>query len=265
MDDVFSRIASVPIWLAIVTVVGLYIAIVGGIRAFLRPAMVNNFDPLNIRMVFFIGPAIIGFVLCPFLLGSASESYYLILLFLALWILMIRLGGKPKKIDMRDHMGASFQATLLLLAASIIIANVTVNMIIPGKIPLLTEGGGFASRFEATENSRLLTWLTLATAQMPGLIYAVTQNLRIQKFATVAVGLQIVASLLFASKSGILTIVFIFLNSLFIARARNEYERHKKLRRMLVVCVIVVALLVPAYFSIIGFGSQSAVGGLLAS
>jgi hypothetical protein len=264
MDEIFSRIASVPLWLAILMMALLYILIVGGIRTFLRPAMVGNLDPLNIKILIFIGPAILGLVVSPFLIGSISESYYLILIFVALWILVVRVSGKPKKIDLRDEMGANFQATLLLFATLIIIANVTVNMIIPGKIPLLTEGGGFASRFDATQNSRLLTWLTLATAQMPGLIYAVTQNLRIQKFAIFAVALQVIASLLFASKSGILTIVFIFLNSLFIASARNEYERYKKIRRMLIVCVVFVALLVPTYFSIIGFGGESGTGGLLA-
>lgn len=227
-----------------------YLVIVGGLRAFLRPALVGNLDPLNITFLLFTGPAIIGLLLTPFLIDSASQSYFLILLFMCVWFLIIRVAGKPKKIGLSDKMDADFQVTLLFFTMLIIIANVIVNMIIPGKIPLLTEGGS-ASRFDSTQNSRLLTWLSMGTAPIAGLIYAVTQNTRVRRFALIAVILAIGEGLLFASKGSILTIVFILLNSLFIAGVRNDRERYRKLRRALISSIVIVALIVPFYLSFI--------------
>jgi hypothetical protein len=183
---------------------------------------------------------------------------------MAAWFVIIRAVGKPVTIDLRDRMGSPFQTMLLLLTVFIILAHVTVNMIIPGKIPLLMEGGGLNARFEATENSRLLTWLSFAITPMAGLIYAVTENSRIRKFAAFAVGFQIAENLLFASKAGILTILFVLLNALFIASLRNDSDKYKRIRLKLVISLVVVALLAPFYLSVIGAGSGMAVGGLLA-
>ncbi len=265
MNEVFSGITSGPLWLLILAVVGLYIGIVGSLRMFLRPALVGNFDPFNIELILYKGPAIVGFILAPFLINATNQSYYLILAFLGLWIAIVRIVGKPIKVDLRDEMGANFQNTLLFIVMIVIGANITVNMIIPGKIPLLADGTGVSSRFDATENSRILTWLSFATAEIPGLIYAVTQNPRIRRLAIIAVGLQAIESLLFASKSGILTIVFVFLGGMFIAKARHEHERYRKLRRLLFVSISLVALLVPTYFSAIGFGGPTETWVLLAT
>lgn len=264
MDDVFSAIAGAPVWLIILAGVCLYLGVVGGLRLFLRPALANNLDPLNIRILVFTGPAVVGLLLLPFLIRSTWESYSLILLFMAAWFVIMRVAGKPATIDLRDRMGSTFQGTLLILTMFIILAHVMVNMIIPGKIPLLMEGGGLNSRFEATENSRLLTWLSFATTPMAGLIYAVTEDLRIRKFAAFAVGFQIAENLLFASKAGILTILFVFLNALFIASLRNDRARYKSIRLKLVISLAVIALLAPLYLSVIGAGSGLAAGGLLA-
>jgi hypothetical protein len=126
------------------------------------------------------------------------------------------------------------------------------------------EDGGLNARFEATENSRLLTWLSFATTPMAGLIYAVTEKSRVRKFAALAVGLQVAENLLFASKSGILTILFVLLNTLFIASLRRDSDRYKSIRRNLVISLVVVALLAPFYLSLIGAGSGLAAGGVLA-
>jgi hypothetical protein len=257
MTEVFSRIVGAPIWLVFIVVLSLYLIIVGALRVFLRPAMVGNLDPLNIIIFTSLCPAIVGLALTPYLVNSATQSYFLILMFMGFWILVIRVAGKPRKIDLSDRMGVDFQATLLFLTVLIIIANVTVNMIIPGKIPLLTEGGGLNSRFEATQNSRLLSWLSLGTTPMAGLLYAVTENSRIRKFAIIAMFFQIGANLLFASKGAIVAIVFVLLNALFIARVRNDQERYRKIRRGLIGSVMAVALLAPFYFYLIGVGSGS--------
>jgi hypothetical protein len=263
MNEVFSGIASAPVWFIILVGAGLYVGIVGGLRLFLRPALAGNLDPLNIRILVFTGPAVVGLLLLPFLTHSASASYSLILLFMASWFVVIRVVGKPATIDLRDRMGGTFQTVLLLLTVLIILAHVTVNMIIPGKIPLLMEGGGLNARFEATENSRLLTWLSFATTPMAGLIYAVTEKSRIRKLAALAVGFQVAENLLFASKSGLLTILFVLLNALFIASLRRDSNRYKSIGRKLVISLVVVALLAPLYLSVIGAGSGLAAGGVL--
>jgi len=183
---------------------------------------------------------------------------------MCLWLLVIRIAGKPAKIDLTDKMGTDFQVILLFLTILIVIANVTINMIIPGKIPLLTEGGGLYSRFDATQNSRLLSWLSLGTAPMAGLLYAVTENPKVRKFAVIAVSVQVAENLLFANKGAIFAIVFILLNSLFIASTRNDRKRFNKIGRALIGSVLIVVLLVPFYFSFIGFGSGStAMAGLV--
>jgi|SRR5450432_1335276 len=264
MNEVFSGIAGAPVWFIILACAGLYVGIVGGLTLFLRPALAGNLDPLNIRILIFTGPAVVGLLLLPFLTHSASESYSLILLFMASWFVVIRVLGKPATIDLRDRMGSTFQTTLLLLTVFIILAHITVNMIIPGKVPLLMEDGGLNARFEATENSRLLTWLSFATTPMAGLIYAVTENSRVRKFAALAVGFQVAENLLFASKAGILTILFVLLNTLFIASLRRDSDRYKSIRRNLVISLVFVALLAPLYLSVIGAGSGLAAGGVLA-
>jgi hypothetical protein len=264
MYDLFSGIAVAPVWFIILVGACLYVGIVGGLRLFLRPALAGNLDPLNIRILIFTGPAVVGLLLSPFLTHSTTESYPVILLFMAAWFVVIRVVGKPVTIDLRDRMGSTFQTTLLLLTMFIILANVTVNMIIPGKIPLLMEGGGLNARFEATENSRLLTWLSFATTPMAGLIYAVTEDSRIRKLAVFAVGFQIAENLLFASKAGILTILFVLLNALFITAMRNDRDRSKSIRLKFVISLVVIALIAPFYLSVIGAGSGSAAGGLLA-
>lgn len=263
MSDLFSEIISAPLWLVILLGAVLYIVIIGTLKTLLRPAITSSFDPLYVTFVVFLGPGIIGFMLAPFLTHVLSQSFYVILTFIIFWLLIIRFSGKPKVIDFRDRMGIDFQAALLVLTMLIIVANVIVNMIIPGKIPLFTEGGGMGSRFEATQNSRLLTWLSFATANTAGLMYVLTQNFRIRKLAAIAVVLQILAGLLFASKGAILAIVLIFLNGLFVADVRNDRERYKKIRKNLIASIMIVVLLTPFYLSLIGFGGGSAaVGGL---
>ncbi|HZY74348.1 MAG TPA: hypothetical protein VFE22_14670 [Edaphobacter sp.] len=262
MADLFAALMDQSIWSVLAIIALSFLVVLGCLRLMLRPAMVNSLDPLNIKLWFFLAPALTGFVLLPVLLDSFSQSFFVISFFIAAWLLVIRIAGKPKKIDLRDKMAPDFQIILLLLSIAIIIANVVVNMIIPGKIPLLTEGG-VNSRFDATENSRLLTWISFGTAPMAGLIYAVTQNIRVRKVAIVAVIIQACESVLFASKGGILTTVFILLNAWFIAKARKEESRAKEIKKIFLYVSIVIALLAPFYLWVIGVGSGGSALGVI--
>jgi hypothetical protein len=79
-----------------------------------------------------------------------------------------------------------------------------------------------------------------------------------------AVLVATVASLLFASKSAILGILFILLNAMLVAKIRNETVRYKNIRKWLVYSGALVACLIPVYFSIIGFGGGDGQSGLTA-
>jgi hypothetical protein len=66
-----------------------------------------------------------------------------------------------------------------------------------------------------------------------------------------------VASLLFASKSAILLVVFVLFNALFVAKVRNDGPRYRMLRLWLIRFSVVIAALMPVYFGAIGIGSVS--------
>ena len=153
-------------------------------------------------------------------------------------------------------MDPDFQMVLLGLTCLVICLNLIVNMVIPGKIPLFMDSGS-AERFAATENSRLLTWLNFGTAPLGGVLFAVTGNARVRRYAGFAVGLQVVQFILFASKAGILTIMFILLNAMFVAQQRQEAERFQKLRQVAVRASLALVCLIPFYLVAIGIGGGS--------
>lgn len=243
------------IWLIFSVIAAVGIILISALRLFLRPAIGGALDPLNIQLLIFIGPALIGFVLLPFVTGAFSSSYYTILLFLMVWLIVIRCAGAVRKIDLSDSMPADFQLTILWMAIAIVILNAILNMIIPGKIPLFTEGGVY-TRFDATTNNRLLSWMNLGTAPMPGIIFAITQRARVRRFALIALGIGIVESLLSASKGAILAIVLVLLNAMFVAAKRNQVTHYRKLRRYMIMAAICVACLTPVYLIAIGFGKD---------
>ena len=258
MTDIFDLLGTQPLWISVIVLTLAYFIVTLGTKAFLKPAIVGFVDPLNIQLLLFIGPALMGILLTPYFTRNYSESYFLIVFFLAVWLIIIRLAGKPRKIDLRDRMSADFQIALLSLSLLFIILNVVVNMIIPGKIPLFTEGGVY-SRFDATQNSRLMSWFSLGVSPMPGLIFAVTQKARVRKFAVIAVVIQTAAGLLFANKGAVVTVLFILLNSMFVAKVRGEAAKYKSLYKLFLYSGVAVACVIPFYFSIIGFGANQTV------
>jgi hypothetical protein len=256
MGSLFSSFFGLPPWQIALLVTCVYIFGVLVMRRFIRPAIVNSYDPLNINFVGLTIPAILGFCSTPFFSDYFSRSFWVILLYLGTWLLIMRLVGKPRLIDMRDRLEVDFQVILLVLAIVVIICNILFNMIIPGQIPLFTEGG-VNSRFESTENNRLLTWLSFGTTPIAGVMFAVTQSKRVKRLSVCAVALYIIQNLLFASKAGILTIVFVLLNAMFVAQARRDSQKIRSLRKILIYTVIVVSLLAPVYLVAIGLQGDS--------
>ncbi len=256
MTDFISALTDMPGW-EIIVLIGLsYAGVLAGLRRMLRPALVNPFDPLNIEIVTHIAPGLVGLLMAAVLMHSYTQSFFLILLFVGYWVSIIRAIGKPGKIELVDQLGVGFPVALLSLVMLVTVLNVLVNMIIPGTVPLFSAGGA-AARFDATNNSRVLTWLGFGTAPVVGAVFALTQSEAVRRFAKLAVSVQMVASLLFASKSAILLVVFVLFNALFVAKARNDGPRYQMLRLWLIRFSFVIATLMPVYFGAIGIGSGS--------
>ncbi len=255
MNDLFLNLSVLPSWLILLAIVLIYIVFVGGLRLFLKPAWVSSLDPFNIKLVTNVGFAIIGLLFSPIVIRAFTPSYWTIVIFIGIWLCIMRLFRAPRVTNMEDCMDIDLQTCLIVCSIAISLLNVLFNMIIPGKIPLLMENGS-GVRFEATENSRLLTWLNFGVAPVGAMIYAVTGSARIRKQATVAIALQVIQSILFASKGGILIIIYILLNALFIAQQRQEKERYTKLLKGLKYAGTGIILVIPLYLSVIGIGKD---------
>ncbi len=261
LNELFSSLLQIPVWSLVLAFTLLIATVFGVLWAILRPAIVSLLDPMSIRLFSALGFAVIGFVFSPALGHSFSNSYWTILFFLFIWLMVIRFFGRPISINLRDGMDADFQMVLLAIAITVILLNFLFNMVIPGKIPLFMESGS-AERFTATENNRLLTWLNFGTAPIGGVLYALTEKAQVRRFAGFAVMLQVLQSILFASKGGILAILFILLNALFVAQQRGERTRSIKLRQLLKRTAWVIVCSAPFYLATIGIGNN---GGSLAS
>ena len=254
MMETFSSLGAQSIWLTVLIGAIIYACLVFGFRSFLKPVLVNALDPMNIQLLLFVAPGLLGLFLLPYLTGTYTYSFLLILIFLGFLMLVIRCSGKPRRPNLTDKMGTEFSKCLLVLSIAMVALNVVINMVIPGTIPLFTEGGVY-SRFDATQNSRLLYWASLGLSPMPGLVYALTQNQSVRRLAIAAVFVGAASGLLFANKGAVLTIPFVILNAMFVCKIRNEMERFRTLRKILLYCTLLVIGITPIYLRFIGFGT----------
>ena len=255
MHEILEVLTTTSIWLLFITFGPGYLIIVLALTYFLKKSFVNNFDPLRIQIILFIGFYLTGYLVLPFFTGIVTLSFVIISLFILIWLIVIKIIGRPRKVNLRDVMRPEFQFLILTVATVCMLAHIIVNMIIPGKIPLFTEGG-VHSRFEATESSRALTWLLFSSNNIGGLMYAVTENNKIRRYSLFVIFLQIVSWILFASKGALISILFILLFSIFIAQARGDGSRSKFIKRLLVGSFVVILLLMPVYLNIIGLKGE---------
>lgn len=225
------------------------------VRLVLRRAFVNNFDPLHVYVVLFFCPYLTGYLVVPYLFSGISVSFFIILFFVFCFLFLIWLIGKPKVVGLRDRMRPEFQVVLLCLVLAILFLHVFFNMIVPGYVPLFSEAG-VHGRFESTQNSRLLAWLWFATGSVGGLVFALSENVKVVRFSTVVLLLQISSLILFASKGAIIQLVFVLLLALFVAKARGDVVKFDFLKKWLFVFILMLVFIIPAYFSFIGFGND---------
>ena len=255
MHEILDILIKTPTWLLMIILGSVYVSITLAIIYLLRNSFINNFDPLRIQIILFIGPYLTGYLIVPFYTGVITASFVIISFFLMIWLVVIKMIGRPQKVNLRDVMRPEFQVLILTVAAVCMLAHIIVNMIIPGKIPLFSEGG-VHTRFEATESSRHLTWLLFGSINIGGLMYAITENIKIRKYAVFVLLIQILFSILFASKGALISILFVILFGIFVAKARGDKRRSKKLKRLLAGLFFIILFIMPMYLSIIGLHEE---------
>lgn len=255
MGEIISSIYYYSVLELFVVFGGAFFLVFFIVRSLLRRAFVNNFDPLHVQVVLFFCPYFTGYLVVPFLFSGVSVSFFIILFFVFCFLFLIWLIGKPKVVGLRDKMRPEFQFLLLCSALVILLLHVFFNMIAPGNIPLFSESG-VHGRFESTQNSRLLAWLWFATGSVGGLVFALSENIKVIKFSMVVLLLQMVSGILFASKGSVVQLFFVLLLAMFFAKARGNVVRFNFLKKGFIVFVFSAFFIVPVYFSFIGFGKD---------
>jgi hypothetical protein len=213
----------------------------------LRRAIVNMYDPLVVNVLLILAPYTTGYALFPAIQQMTTPSYWLILFFLVTLLIIASLFRAPRTAFTDIRLPAGYLRIILTVVVVVDVLMFCVN-VLGGDvgIPLFSEAGA-AARFDATTNSRLLTWLSSGTNGTPVLIYAISDNRSVRRFALGAFLLENLIALLFASKGAIIQPVLFLLTCMFVARARGDdilFERYKSVLRY---GGIVIVALIPAY------------------
>jgi hypothetical protein len=237
-DDYFIEMAATYVLAAIGLVVLL--------RVLLRRAIVNHYDPLAIQIMLFLAPYTAGYILFPVQQQALTPTYWLILFFLATLVVVIWLFRVPRKAFTDVRLPPGFLQLVLMIVVGIDVANVGVNMLATGLVPLLSDAGS-AGRFDATTNSRLLTWLYLGNLGTPGLIYALCSQGGIRRLALFAYGVELLTALLFASKAAVIQPLLLLLSCMFVASARGDNVSLRRYSRLLLLGGAALIVLLPAY------------------
>lgn len=213
----------------------------------LRRTIVNIYDPLALQALIFLAPYTTGYILFPVFLQAVTPSYWLILFFLATLLAVISLFPVPRTAFTEVRLPPGYLRIVLAIVVLIDVSTVYVNMLSGGGfIPLFSDGGA-AERFEATTNSRLLTWLSFGTGGMPVLIYALSDHPGVRRLALGAFLVECVVGILFASKGAIVQPVFFLLTCMFVARARGDDILMRRYKSIMRYGGAVLIVLVPIY------------------
>jgi hypothetical protein len=213
----------------------------------IRRAIVNIYDPLAVQALMFLAPYLTGYILFPVFQQAMTPSYWLIVFFLATFLAVMSLIPVPRTAFTEVRLPAGYLRIILAVVVAIDVLSFCVNVLgSGGGIPLFSEAGS-AGRFEATTNSRLLTWLSFGTNGTPVLIYALCEDRGIRRLAMGAFVLECLIMLLFAGKGAILQPVFFLLTCMFVARARGDDNLLRRYKSILRYGGIVLIAVVPIY------------------
>lgn len=237
-----------------VKLAGIYALVAAGLMlvyfGLFKRAALNYYDPILFNGVVFLAPYTAGFLVFPAVDGGISSSYWIIIGYLIALLAIVSWVGRPRSGGFRCEMSDGFLRTLLLMLLSINVLNFLINMLAGGTIPLFSEAGA-AGRFESTTNSRLLTWLFLATQGYAATIYAVSESTPIRRLALWCFGFEMISGLLFASKGAILQPIFLLLSSAFVASCRNDRAATERYFRLLKRGLLALLLVAPGYLSFV--------------
>ncbi|MDW6002161.1 hypothetical protein [Vibrio mangrovi] len=218
----------------------------------IKRTVVNIYDPTFWFAIIFIIPGLFGFFASIFVFGW-SFSFAIISIFIGVFFVIINF-FPIRNVDLRDHVPKDFQIFLLLFGLIVLLLHIYINMIVPGKIPILMTNGVDA-RFESTENSRLLTWLMFTVSSIPTVIFSISQYRNVRRFALFCFVVDLFGKILFATKGVILSPIILELTVLFISHARGDYSRFKKHKRNIFIVIFIMFSVLPIYLLMIGFFS----------
>lgn len=135
----------------------------------------------------------------------------------------------------------SFLCFVLLLA-------VFVNNYIFGYSPLLS--GGYDSRFETSNNNRLLEYIYLGVSAIP-IPLAVIGSKKVRRYAFLSIIIIILIAVFRANKSSVLTPVIMATQYFFIRQLVTGVSVSRKVLVSIIFIVFIVFLLFPYYLSIV--------------
>lgn len=227
---------------------------------FIKGSIVNKYDPLNISFIFFISPALTGFLFSPFIF-SFTLSYFFILAFLLCLFALIFIsrnsfGLQYLKINLRDDMPFSFQIIIVLICITVLFFHLYFNMIKPATIPLFMDDG-VEMRSQATGN-RFFYWSFHAFDKLPIVMIALSRFKSIRYVSFFGFLLNIAINVLFASKNAVLGFVYLELFVLFVTHARCEIDRYLWHKRLFSIFLLITLCFIPVFLVSIGYGSGSA-------
>lgn len=235
------------------------IFVIGFLWLFVRRAIANLYDPLLWKGLLLFSTYLAGVLVVPHMAGDVTVSYWVILFFIFVFLVIVRLFPVVNSGEMRLGICEGFVRLLVVTSILVCVLNVVVNMVLPGAVPLFSESAG-AGRFDATTNSRLLYWMANSIVGVSVVVYAISTDKVTRRLSLFAFFVEFLASVLFASKGALLQVTYLLLFCAFVAKQRNDRPNLQKYKRLLVASFVFALIVGPAYLVAV---TLSASGGEL--
>ncbi|CAG8998562.1 MAG: hypothetical protein CENE_00513 [Candidatus Celerinatantimonas neptuna] len=237
-------------------IIAIYIFVLVFLLPIVKRSSLNIYDPLYYYFFIFLIPAFVGFF--SFGLLFDTMSFWVISSFIAVLFIIITC-FRPGTVNLEDNLPKHFQIILLFLCLIVLLANFYINVYLPGKIPILMKDS-VDIRFSASQNSRVLYWLSLSINSIPAIIFAISRYRYVRRFSLFVFFIYFLLSLLMASKGAILSCVFLEVLVLFISKSRKDYVRFRFHKKILLILICLTIGAIPFYLYTIGVASGASSG-----